>query len=186
MRPSPLATLLLASLLTLPSAAVAQTPPAAEDELSLFGESIDVRVVNVEVVVTDRSGNRVQDLKPNDFRLKVDGKDVPISFFTEVRDGVSAAPATGEAQAVGPVEPGSAVGTSYLVFIDDYFSTDVRRNEVLQSLKIEISRLGPQDRMALVAWDGGRLAMLSNWSSSPSQLGQAIDRAMQRPAASTG
>src|SRR6185436_12993530 len=150
MRRSHLFALLLSALPLLPSPGLAQPAPAGE-ELSVFGESIDVRVVNVEVVVTDRSGTRVTDLKPGDFRLKVDGKEVPISFFTEVREGVSAAPAAGEAQPAGPVEPGSAIGTSYLVFIDDYFSTEVRRNEVLASLKSDISRLGPQDRMAIVA-----------------------------------
>lgn len=181
MRPSPLFTLLLALVLILPFPAGAQTAPAGE-EPPLFGESIDVRVVNVEVVVTDRSGNPVRDLKPGDFRLKVDRKEVPISFFTEVREGVSAAPAAGEAQPAGPVEPGSAVGTSYLVFIDDYFSLDIRRNEVLKALRDDLSRLRPQDRMALVAWDGGRLAMLSNWTGSASQLARAIDDAMRRPA----
>ena len=56
------------------------TPP-------LFGESIDVRVVNVEAVVTDRDGNRVTGLKPGDFRLRVDGKEVPVEYFSEVHDG---------------------------------------------------------------------------------------------------
>jgi len=44
--------------------------------MTIFGETIDVRVVNVEVVVTDGSGNRVNGLKPADFHLKVDGKEV--------------------------------------------------------------------------------------------------------------
>ena len=64
------------------------TPRArAADEPPLFGESIDVRVVNVEAVVTDRSGKRVTGLKPGDFRLRVDGKELPIEYFTEVHDG---------------------------------------------------------------------------------------------------
>ncbi|HEX6862837.1 MAG TPA: hypothetical protein VF414_08480, partial [Thermoanaerobaculia bacterium] len=61
-------------------AAAWQTPPA--ETPSIYGEVIDVRVVNVEVVVIDRQGNRVQDLKPGDFRLTVDGKEVPIEYFT--------------------------------------------------------------------------------------------------------
>ena len=52
-----------------------------------FGESIDVRVVNVEAVVTDKSGTRVFGLTPDDFRLLVDGEEVPIEFFTEFRGG---------------------------------------------------------------------------------------------------
>ena len=157
-----------------------ETPP-------IFGEVIDVRVVNVEVVVTDRDGNRVPDLKTGDFRLKVDGKEVPISFFTEVRGGQSVAPAGEAGQepvagSVAGVEPGGEVGTSYLVFIDDYFSIEKHRNEVLRSLKDDLARLGPQDRMAIVAFDGGRLSMLSTWSGSANQLARAIDVAMGRPA----
>ena len=176
----------IVSTLVLASAVLAQ-PSQPAPEPPLFGEVIEVRVVNVEVVVTDRSGNRVTGLKPEDFRLEVDGKGTPIGYFSEVRGGDSVAtPAEspGEApSATAPaVDPGTPVGTSYLVFVDDYFSTEIRRNEVLQSLKEQISRLGPSDRMAIVAHDGGRLTMVSNWSSSPNQLQRAFDVAMGRPA----
>ncbi|HWM90951.1 MAG TPA: VWA domain-containing protein [Thermoanaerobaculia bacterium] len=167
-------------LFVLPASAQQASPADTEP----FGEVIDVRVVNVEVVVTDRDGNRVSDLKPGDFRLKVDGKDVPIDFFTEVRDRQAvAAPAEGEPVA-GPasVAPGEPVGTSYLVFIDDYFTIPPRRNEVLKALAADLPRLGPQDRMAIVSFDGARLTRLSGWTSSAGELGQALDKAASVPA----
>ena len=146
------AALLLPGLVAvmLPLSALADVKPPASEEPSVFGEVIDVRVVQVEVVVTDRSGDRVYDLKPEDFRLEVDGREVPIDFFSEVRDGQTAAPpAEGATRPAGPAETGSEVGaevgTSYLVFVDDYFSTELRRNEVLRSLQGEVTRLGPQD-----------------------------------------
>lgn len=162
------------------SAAAPQQPPPSEPP-SIYGDVIDVRVVNVEVVVTDRAGNRVTDLKPGDFRLKVDGKEVPVEYFTEVRGGsaVAAAAETGAAPG-GPagVEPGGRVGTSYLVFIDNYFATEFRRNEVLRDLKGQLSHLQPEDRMAVVAWDGGKVSIVSNWSSSQGELARAFDIAM--------
>lgn len=162
-------------------AASALTLSARAQEAPAFGEEIDVRVVNIEVVVTDRDGNRVQDLKPADFLLRVDGKEVPIGYFSEVRDGRSvAAPAQPEAEGLQSVAPEGTVGTYYLVFIDDYFLIAPRRNEVLKSLKADLSRLGPDDRMAIAAYDGGRLAMLSNWSGSKSDLERAFDQAMAR------
>jgi VWFA-related protein len=170
---------LLASLFP----AAAQQAPAPP---SVFGEQIEVRVVNVEAVVTDRQGNRVTGLKPGDFRLEVDGKAVPIEYFNEVRGGQAVAP--GEAEQSSPVKglpslaPGSPVGTSYLVFVDDYFSLGPRRDELLRDLKGQLSRLGPEDRMAIVAWDGGRVEMLSSWSSSERQLGSAIEKAIGRKA----
>jgi VWFA-related protein len=143
-------------------------------------------VVNVEAVVTDRQGNRVTDLKPADFRLLVDGKEAPIEYFTEVRGGQAVAPEQGEVSTGVPglasLAPGSPVGTSYLVFIDDFFSIAQRRNEVLRKLQDDLGRLGPEDRMAIVAYDGRDLTMLSTWSDSAHDLNRALQQAIARPA----
>ena len=150
----------------------------------MFGETIEVRVVNVEAVVTDKRGNRVPDLKPQDFRLKVDGKAIKIDYFNEVRGGQAIAPQPGAAQTIPglpDLAPGSPVGTSYLVFIDDYFSLSPRRDEVLRSLRDDLTRLGPEDRMALVAYDGKHLNLLSSWSSSSRELARAIEREIETP-----
>src|SRR5262245_55136110 len=69
-----------ASALAFPAAGAEQQPPT-------FGEEVDVRVVNVEVVVTDRDGHRVPGLNPADFLLRVDGKEVPIEYFSEIQEG---------------------------------------------------------------------------------------------------
>ncbi|MFL6259055.1 MAG: VWA domain-containing protein [Thermoanaerobaculia bacterium] len=176
--------------------ALAPGARAAEDTPPSFGESIDVRVVNVEAVVTDRQGNRVSGLKPEDFRLRVDGREVPVEYFNEVRDG-EALPAAPEAAAPAeqPSAPAKAavqgvaegrIGTYYLLFIDDFFSIPAQRNAVLKGLKDDLGRLGPADRMAIVAYGGGRLTMLSNWSGSPADLGRAFDQAMARRTRSLG
>lgn len=175
-----------ASLIAALSPAAAQQPPA-EQPSGVFGEQIEVRVVNVEVVVTDKQNNRVQGLKPGDFRLKVDGKAVPVEYFNEVRGGQAIALEAQEAQSAAvqglpSLAPGSAVGTSYLVFVDDYFSVGPRRDEVLHELKGQLTQLGPEDRMAIVAYDGGRVDMLSSWSNSQRQLGAAIEQAIGRRA----
>ncbi len=170
-----------------PAVALTQQPPASQPNQqpgSIFGETIEVRVVNVEVVVTDKQGNRVAGFTPSDFRLKVDGKVVPIEYFNEVRGGSAIALAEAEGSAVKglpSLAPGSPVGTSYLVFIDNMFSLHTRRNDVLRELKDQLSLLGPEDRMAIVAFNGG-VEMLSSWSNSARQLGQAIEKAIGEPA----
>jgi VWFA-related protein len=173
----------LGSAVLLAALAPAGAQPPAEQPSSVFGEQIEVRVVNVEAVVVDKQGNRVQGLKPSDFRLKVDGKAVPVEYFNEVRGGqaiaLDAADET-SVQGLPSLAPGSPVGTSYLVFIDDYFSIGPRRDEVLRDLKSQLTRLGPEDRMAIVAYDGGRVEMLSSWSNSQRQLENAIQQAIGR------
>lgn len=64
-------------------------PSAGQDVLlpDLFADRIDVRVVNVEVVVTDHEGYRILGSEASDFELLVDGQPVPVSYFTEVDDG---------------------------------------------------------------------------------------------------
>ena len=72
----------------LPAAVVATLlaplPVLAQDSASTFGETIDVRVVNVEAVVTDRGGTRVFGLTPDDFLLLVDGD--PLADITILQD----------------------------------------------------------------------------------------------------
>lgn len=174
--------LALAGLLGLASRPGAAQAPAG-DAQATFGESIDVRVLNVEAVVTAKDGSRVRGLAAKDFRLVVDGKPVAVEFFTEISDGAALGP-EGEGVSEGET-PGAARGpvpTRYLVFIDDYFGVQQRRDEVIRSLADTVAQMGPGDRMAVVAFDGSRLATLSPWTASRDALRQAFDQAVQRPA----
>jgi VWFA-related protein len=155
--------------------------PAQQEAPGVFGEVIDVRVVNIEVVVTDKDNVRVPNLTAQDFRLRVNGKEVPIEYFTEVRGG-EAIDTGGDASDVPAVVPGSPVGTSYLVFVDDFFSIARDRNRVIDGLEVDLPGLGPQDRIAVVAYDGRKLEMLSSWSQSVPQLQRALRAAKERPA----
>jgi VWFA-related protein len=174
----------LLGLTLLAGTAAAQEPPP-EPPASTFGETVEVRVVNLEVVVTDRDGLPVTGLGAEDFRLLIEGEETPIRYFTEVRSGVAVEP---EAQAEAPVTnlpelaPGEPVGTSYLVFIDDFFPIARDRDRVLAALRDDLGRLKPEDRMAIVAFDGEQLAMLSTWTSSTRDLERALRDAMARPA----
>lgn len=62
-----------------------QQPPS--DVPGVFGEVLDVRVINLEVVVTDKAGTPINGLDTSDFRLLVDGEEMSIDYFTEVRGG---------------------------------------------------------------------------------------------------
>ncbi len=161
-----------------------QVPSGDPQQVSTFGEVIDVRVVNLEVVVTDREGGRVPGLGRGDFRLFVADREVPIEYFTEVREGQAVASTANAPEPAGvPSLVGEGpVGTSYLVFIDNLFSLRARRDEVLRALKADVTRLGPEDRMTLVAYDGRRLESFGPWTGSAEGLARAIDKAMAQRA----
>jgi VWFA-related protein len=143
-----------------------------------FVDTLEVQAVNVEVVVTDRNGDRVTDLTAADFRLLVDGKPVPLDYFAEVRDGRPVAAPGAEEAALPPaltdLGAGEEVGTSYLVFIDEFFSPPRLRNEALKVLARDLHLLGPRDRMAVVAFDSKRLRVITDWTSPGAALEQTL------------
>ncbi len=161
---------------------LAQVSPSALP--GVFSEVLDVRVVNLEVVVTDRDGVPIFGLGPDAFDLKVDGEDVPIEYFSEVRAGVASSERGAEPKVPGlpSLTAGEQVGTSYLLFIDEYFSIARDRDRVLEAVKSDLPLLGPKDRMAVVAFNGSDLEMLTTWSQSVAELERAIDAATERPA----
>jgi len=167
----------LACLVLVTAAGMAQEP----DLPAVFSEVIDVRVVNIEVVVTDRDGNRVHGLQASDFELLVDGEPTAIDYFTEVAEGRALAADGGEGVASVPnLEPEAPVGTSFLLFIDDFFSIQRDRNRVLDRLQENFAQLGPEDRVAAVSFDGKNVTMLTSWTNSPSQLADALQQAKRR------
>ena len=158
-------------------------PLEAQDERAgLFGEVIDVRVVNLEVVVTEK-GIRVTGLRPDDFILTVDGKEVAIEYFTEVLGGRAVVRGDEpEAPSLPALAPGEAVGTSYLVFLDEYFSEPTHRDRLIDTLVAQLPLLNLEDRMAIVAYDGKQVEMLSTWSQSVESLTRVLERAKLRRA----
>jgi len=188
MRPTRHPSRLLALLLLLPLAlaAGAQRAAAQTAPQDIFGESIEVRVVNLEVVVTDKDGNRVTGLSPDDFRLFVDGDETPIEYFSEIVGGSAVerpeGAGEGAVQGVPAAVPGEPVGTRYLVFIDDYFSIARDRNSLLQRIADDTAFLAPGDQMAVVAFDGKKVEMLTSWTDSDRELRRVFSDAQARPA----
>lgn len=146
----------------------------------LFSDTIDVRVVNVEAVVTDGQGNRIGGLQPDDFELRVDGQPVRIDYFTEIDDGRALAAADDGVGSVPALTPDEPVGTSYLVFIDDLFAIKQRRNRVLKRLEEDLVQLGPADRVAAVAHDGRELTLLTDWTGAREDIEAALLEARNR------
>ncbi len=158
----------------------ASSAPPARAQDAVFGEVIDVRVVNLEVVVSEK-GQRVRGLGAEDFVLTVDGREVPIEYFTEVSGGTAVLRGDeSSGSAVPALAPGVAVSTSYLVFIDELFSLPTDRNRLLRRMIEQLPFLAPEDRMAVVAFNGRKVEMLSTWSQSVTALERVFKGALER------
>ncbi|HEX2225113.1 MAG TPA: hypothetical protein VHN15_13005, partial [Thermoanaerobaculia bacterium] len=163
------ASLLLTALAVFPAGAPAQQqnlPPDLATLRESFSDFLDVKAVHVDVVVTDAEGNRVPGLKAEDFRLLIEGEEMPIESFQEIRDR----------EAVGAAADDPAMGNSYLIFIDEIFSDNRLRDEALKGIASDLKTLDPRDQVAIVAVNLQRLEILSPWTRG----GPALDDLMKR------
>jgi VWFA-related protein len=158
----------------------AQAPPETSRPVQAFEEAIDVRVVNVEAVVTDRHGQRVRGLSVQDFKLVVDGIETPIAFFSEINE--DGARNTGQVGSVAAAQEDTAwQARNILVFLDEATMVKARRDIVLRSLVDDLARLGEGDRLAVVAFTGSRLEVVADWSGDKDRLAATFAEVSRRP-----
>ena len=126
-------------------------------------EEVVVRVINLEAVVTDRDGIRVPDLSRGDFVLYVDGEEVEIDYFTEIREGNVIDSASGVPDLSGIPN----VGANFLIFIDEFFPIGRDKQQVLNAIATRINdNMQSNDRVAIVAWNGEGIETIIDWTSS--------------------
>lgn len=114
-------------------------------------ESIEVRVVNVDVVVTDREGNPVTGLTAKDFEVLEDQRPQTITNFHEVR---RAAPAATGAAAGEATPPAALRPRSFILFVENRAMHPVLRRDVVAELKKFIdTQLRPGDRASVISWN---------------------------------
>src|SRR6266446_2119752 len=113
-----------------------QNPPAQPPPQAPQAPTFKVRVdyVEVDVVVTDRQGNLVRDLKKDDFQVLEDGKSQVVTTFTLVDIPVERADRPLFASA--PIEPDVKTnekpfdGRVYVMVIDDLHTNFARTQRV--------------------------------------------------------
>jgi VWFA-related protein len=146
--------------------AFAQAPP--------FVESIDVSIVNLDVVVTDRRGNHVAGLTRDDFEVFENGKRQPLTHFVEYASGVGRGAAGIEGHAPEAMEPRQK---RTLVLLVDQLST---RGSDRKRLFAELKRFAADsvhsgDAMAVVEWHRG-LQVIQDFTDDRAAIDRAIDR----------
>jgi VWFA-related protein len=158
-----------AALILTASTGLAQQPPPAQ-RLPTFSESVEVRVLNLDVDVTDAKGLPVTDLKREDFTLKVGGKAVPIEYFALVDEGSIHAPDLATAapdQILAAYKKGenAYVPRNFLVFVDLGYLPPGTRNRSLNAIRDLATRLGPNDAIRVVVFNRAP-TVLVDWTTS--------------------
>lgn len=184
---STLAVLVLCLLATLP----APSARAQDGHLSTFLDSVEVNLVNLEVFVTDRQGNRVDGLTRDDFTVEVDGTPVEITNFHVARPaptGTADAPASTPAaptdaptaalaEAAPAPEAAAPQRPMFLtVFVDNLHTRPFNRKRLMEALEpVLAERLAAGDQVMLVAFDRS-LKVLNPFTEDP----EVIDSSLRR------
>lgn len=120
--------------------------------------AVQVTAMDLDVVAT-KGGQPVTDLTKEEFRIKVDGKELPLDYFTRVTAGGLHGPdlATASPDLVLETLKSDAGETylarQFLVFFDDVHMLPNERKRVLEGLRDLVTRLSPSDRMSIVSYN---------------------------------
>ncbi|MCP4661309.1 MAG: VWA domain-containing protein [bacterium] len=135
--------------------AIAAATAAAQEER--YFETVDVRVVNVEVIVTDKDGKPVTGLQRDDFELYEDGQLVELTnfFAAEGREPTAAGGGDAEVQQAAMGTGPATRRLNLVIFVDNLNASPRNRNAILDNLGEHLGeRLDPRDRVMLVTYDG--------------------------------
>jgi VWFA-related protein len=149
----------------------------------ISGMMIEVSLVNLDVVVTDKEGRRIHGLTADDFEVLEDGKPQAITNFTEyASENVGPAPSRPSIDSGPAGEPAlHPQPRTIVVFVDQLRLAPFKRDPVFGALKDllhEVVRKG--DAVSILSWRGEPVTALD-----PTDDLAAIDETLDRLARQT-
>jgi VWFA-related protein len=169
------------------AAAVAAPPAAAQrnqaPEQPRLVENIDVRVIDFDVVVTDRRGNFVSGLTKDDFEIFENGVPKPISNFAEISNGTAknivadeiGGRVTAPAPAPAAAPPDEEMKRRIIIYIDNLSLAPFNRNRVFTQMKDFLkTAMRPGDE-AMVATYNRSMKVRVPFTRDPQQVASILD-----------
>ncbi|MEK6373388.1 MAG: VWA domain-containing protein [Acidobacteriota bacterium] len=175
--------LALAALLLVGAADRPKQQPQAP--LPTLGETIEVSIVNVDVFVTDKAGNRVRGLTPADFDVFENGAKQPITNFAEYANStVPPLPLAGEGArraGEGTPAPPTDQKRTLVVFVERFRLPKVKSDPLFDSMKKLLhGTVRPGDAAMVVTWNRGELKTLQSYTDDLALIDRAIDSLAQQ------
>jgi VWFA-related protein len=136
--------------------AQAQTPQQAPQRPPVFRTNTEL--VEIDVVVIDKAGQRVRGLTKDDFVLKERKKSQAIDTFTEVSREIERAtelpPLPPETRNDVAANTSAKAGRLVVMVLDDLHVWHKRTNKVKEIAREIVEKLGPESSMALIQTGG--------------------------------
>ena len=141
---------LFALLLLVAPAIFAADQPA----LPRAGETIEVSIVNLDVIVTDKHGKRVHGLTKDDFEVFEDGKPQPLTNFAAYTTEPSSTIADPKTGVSLPATAPKRQRRTIAVFIEAFRLTPDKVNPIFASLKKTLHEVvAPGDAVLIATWN---------------------------------
>jgi VWFA-related protein len=170
----------IAAALAVPALAQNKNP---EPELPKLSENMEIRLINVDVVVTDKRGNPIHGLTKDDFELYENNVLKPISNFYEVEGSVaknvdgeapSAAPATAAAPDAKKVIP-EEMKRRIIFYVDNLSLAPFNRNRVFDQMKEFVRKVMRPGDEAMVATYNRSMKVRVQFTRDPAQIISTLD-----------
>jgi VWFA-related protein len=184
MSPRVTTALCLLALAVLPADTTAQ-------ETDLFSQAVEVRVVNVDVHVTDRKGRPISGLGREDFVLYLDGREVEISYFRAAEGATGSPPTAAPApepavQSAGPHDPTAATDSReellVVLYLDNYWLSSADRMRLSDDLEQFVATQTPSTVRYLVATHDPGLHIRSSITSDLDEVLAVLAALPEMPA----
>ncbi len=167
----------VAAVMLSATALLAQQTQPSSSELPKLTESIEVRVINVDVVVTDKRGNPIRGLTKDDFELYENGAPKPISNFYEVEGPktVNQTAAEPNAKPAAPQEIPRTLRRRIIFYIDNLSLQPFNRNRVFKAMKqFAKESMRPGDE-AMIATFNRSMKVRVPFTSDVTEIQQMLD-----------
>lgn len=165
-----------------PQAKPAPPPAAKPGDVPVYVEKMDIRVIGVDVVVTDKKGNRITGLTKDDFLIYENGIPKAISNFYEVSGEKKPAAVAGTATAPAPKLQYADIPDNQrrrlILYIDNLSLAPFNRNRVFKEMKKFLeSAMRPGDE-AMIATFNKSIKVRLPFTRDVIQVQQTLDAIM--------